>query len=295
MRSDEDIVERARALPVPEDYFAGEDWSGMVLPRNILCFSRVRQSHEIGGWEGISPVSGRYDQHARFVLLVLLEGAGQVGVETDVWDLKPGHSIVMFPHQIHYYMELPEEFCWLFVTFELEKNAWGKLETLQNQPRKVSQYGGALLQNVLNAYHETSSEDKALKVSVILGKLLQELNIGEFVKTGEAEAGLIARSREYVFSHLDGDLSVNAIAEKMGCSGSYLRERFREEAGVSLGHFVRSVRLVRATHLLRETDKGVGMIAQKCGFGAFTTFSRAFSQVYEMSPSEYRKVAGGKR
>ena len=75
----------------------------------------------------------------------------------------------------------------------------------------------------------------------------------------------------------------------MDCSGSYLRERFRDEAGVSLGHFVRSVRLLRATHLLQDSDDGVGEIAKKCGFGSFTTFSRAFSQVYGMSPSEYRK------
>jgi AraC-like DNA-binding protein len=292
-RTDEEIARRARALPVPEDYFAGVNWDGMVLPRNVLCFSRVRQSHEIRGWEGISSVSGRYDQHARFVLLVLLEGAGQVGVETEVWALKPGHAIVMFPHQVHYYMELPDNFCWLFVTFELEKDGRGQIEALRNQPREVSERAGTLLNEVLDAYAHVHSAENALDVSMKLGKALQELNAGAAVERRTADAGLIARSREYVFGHLDGDLSVNAIADEMGCSGSYLRERFREEAGVSLGHFVRSVRLVRATHLLRETNEGVGTIAKRCGFGAFTTFSRAFAQVYGMSPSEYRKVASG--
>ena len=59
---------------------------------------------------------------------------------------------------------------------------------------------------------------------------------------------------------------------------------------MSLGHFVRSVRLVQATHLLRRGTLGVGEIAKECGFGSFTTFSRAFSRVYGMSPSEYRKT-----
>lgn len=293
-RSDGEIVEGVRALPVPQDYFVGVDWGGMVLPRNVLCFSRVRQSHEIRGWEGISAVSGRYDQHARFVLLVLLEGAGRVGVETEVWGLQPGQAIVMFPHQVHYYMELPDEFCWLFVTFELERDGRKQLEDLRNRPRMVSEAAHGLLGQVLGAYREAVAEEDALEVSVLLGKLLGELTAGEPLERGTEEAGLVTRAREFVFGHLDGDLSVTAIAEEMECSGSYLRERFREEAGVSLGHFVRSVRLVRATHLLGETEEGVGTIARSCGFGAFTTFSRAFSQVYGMSPSEYRKVAGGK-
>lgn len=291
-RSEEEILLRARTLPEPGDYFVGLDWGGMVLPRNLLCFSRTKQSHEVGGWGGISSVVGRYDQHARFVLLVLLEGSGRVGVETEVWGLQEGDAIVMFPHQVHYYLELPEDFCWLFVTFDLEKESRGQLEGLRNRPRVLSAHGRGLLNKALASYQKAVSAEEALQVSVNLGLVLGDLTTGTPVEKSNAEAGLISRSREFVFGHLDGDLSVNAIAEQMGCSGSYLRERFREEAGVSLGHFVRSVRLVRATHLLRETDEGVGTIAQLCGFGAFTTFSRAFSQVYGMSPSEYRKVTG---
>lgn len=288
-KTSDGLVEQVGKLTAPEDYFKGIDRRDLLLPREVLCFARKRQMHEVDGWEGISTKSGRYDQHSRFVLLVALTGAGSVGVETDVWELQEGDAIVMFPHQVHYYMELPDEFSWLFVTFELERGSWSGIEDLRDQPRRMTPAGRNLLESMLKAYHSASDGEGGLVVSVALGKVLSALQLGDKLEPGKGKGGLVARVREFVFQHLDGDLSVNAIAAEVDCSGSYLRERFRDEAGVSLGHFVRSVRLLRATHLLQEGDDGVGEIAKKCGFGSFTTFSRAFSQVYGMSPSEYRK------
>lgn len=288
-KANEGLVEQVRQLQAPEDYFKGVDRRDLLLPREILCFSRMRQTHDVDGWEGISTRSGRYDQHSRFVLLVALNGEGSVGVETDVWELKQGDAILMFPHQVHYYMELPDAFCWLFVTFELERERWAGLEGLRDEPRHLPAEAIARLEELLRVFVGAGDGEEGLAVSVMLGKVLSEMRSGEKLEPGQGRGGLVARVREFVFQHLDGDLSVNAIATEVDCSGSYLRERFREEAGVSLGHFVRSVRLLRATHLLQEGTDGVGEIAKRCGFGSFTTFSRAFSQVYGMSPSEYRK------
>jgi AraC-like DNA-binding protein len=223
------------------------------------------------------------------VLLLALEGSGRVGVETDVWQFHAGEGMLLFPHQVHYYMDLPDEFCWLFVTFELERDARSVLEELRDRPRTLTPGCLEKLETFLSTYETGASPEQALQASVDLGHVLGEFKQGEALTAVGAGAGTVSKVREFVFGHLADDLSVDAIAKEMGCSGSYLRERFREEAGISLGHFVRSVRLVQATQLLREGSLGVGEIAQQCGFGSFTTFSRAFSQVYGMSPSEYRK------
>ena len=282
-------MNRVLELGEPVDYFRGLDWGSLCLPRNILCFSRKHQAHEANDWSGISSKTGRYDQHSRFVLLLALEGSGRVGVETDVWQFESGEGILLFPHQVHYYMDLPDKFCWLFVTFEMERQGHAVLEGLRDRPRTVTEGCLGKLQNFLSTYEADASAERALQASVDLGHVLEEFRGGTPLTAVGASAGTVAKVREFVFGHLASDLSVDAIASEMECSGSYLRERFREEAGISLGHFVRSVRLVQATHLLREGVQGVGDIAQQCGFGSFTTFSRAFSQVYGMSPSEYRK------
>lgn len=288
---DGELIKQVKEIVEPEDYFMGSDWGSLCLPRNILCFSRQCQEDETEGWSGISAQSGRYDQHARFVLLLILDGAGRVGVETELWQFGESEGILMFPHQAHYYMELPEEFCWLFVTFEMNGEERGVLEDLRDRPRMLTASCREKLQKFLSTYGNGSSAEDALQASVDLGHVLEEFKAGEVLQSVRSAGGTVSKVREYVFEHLAADLSVDAIAAAMECSGSYLRERFREEAGISLGHFVRSVRLVKATEYLREGTQGVGTIAEECGFGSFTTFSRAFSQVYGMSPSEYRKSA----
>ena len=288
---DGELIKRVKAIAEPGDYFKGIDWGSLCLPRNILCFSRQCQRDENEGWSGISAQSGRYDQHSRFVLLVILDGAGRVGVETELWQFDEGEGVLMFPHQAHYYMELPKDFCWLFVTFEMDGEERTVLDDLRDRPRAVTAACRKKLQTFLENYESGASAEKALQASVDLGHVLEEFKAGSLLKSVRSAGGTVSKVREYVFGHLAADLSVDAIASAMECSGSYLRERFREEAGISLGHFVRSIRLVKATELLREGTNGVGVIAQECGFGSFTTFSRAFSQVYGMSPSEYRKSA----
>tara|TARA_B100000809_G_scaffold154780_1_gene152075 strand:+ start:347 stop:751 length:405 start_codon:yes stop_codon:yes gene_type:complete len=128
---DGELIKWVKAIAEPGDYFKGIDWGSLCLPRNILCFSRQCQRDENEGWSGISAQSGRYDQHSRFVLLVILDGAGRVGVETELWQFDEGEGVLMFPHQAHYYMELPKDFCWLFVTFEMdgEDDAYFRLFT----------------------------------------------------------------------------------------------------------------------------------------------------------------------
>lgn len=287
-----ELKKAAEGLATPADYFKGYDWSEGLLPKNVLCFARLRQSHDVAGWEAISARTGRYDQHSRFVLLYLAEGEGDVGIETETWHLQPGDAVLLFPHQVHYYLSLPEKFCWLYTTFDLAKKHWGELGDLRGSPRRLGSCALSAMRDFMEAYGNVQSREEIFGMCQKLRGILEKISFGEKITAFSQQEGIGSRVREYVFNHIEDDLAVSALAEKMDCSGSYLRERFREEVGVSLGHFVRSVRLVHATHLLREGIHGVGEISLKCGFNSFSSFSRAFARVYGMSPSEYRKVSG---
>jgi len=219
---------------------------------------------------------------------VAIEGAGKMGVESEVWPVKVGEALVLFPHQIHYYVELPDEFCWLFVTFELRAKDVARVEGLKGGARQLSSRGSELLEDFLKSYHEGGE----LAASVALAKVLEELGSGFQVRRPEdtvLENGVVGRVKRYVMANLEGDLANPILAQEMKVSESYLRAVFREETGVSLGHFVRSARLVRAAYLFDEGEKGVSDVADECGFQSVTSFTRAFRRMYEMTPSEYRK------
>ena len=282
------LKQLANGVAEPEDYFSGKDWGDLLLPRNALCFVR-RQESETDGWGLLSTKSKRYDQHRRFVFLVALEGAGQVGVETSLWSLEPGEAVLMFPHQAHYYAELAEEFSWLFITFELPLAFWASIQELRDSPRRLSIESQRQLSDFMRLWRGATDTQGALVASCLLGRILMNVLDAEPLKGLGEETELVRKVRAQVQENLQGDLSVNALSQHMGISGSRLREQFRKGAGVSLGHFVRSVRLMRATELLRDSDLSVGEIAEKSGFGSIAVFSRAFGQVYNASPSAYRK------
>ena len=97
MFTNKQLIEIARSLPQPDDYFNGVDWGGEILPREIVSFCRMAQDHRTSGWDGISAKAGRYDQHSRYVLLVALEGNGSMGVETNTRQIHKEEAHLLFP------------------------------------------------------------------------------------------------------------------------------------------------------------------------------------------------------
>ncbi len=277
-----DLVRKSRCLKEPENYFQGLDWKGELLPREIVSFCRIAQDHSIGGWEGISAKTGRYDQHSRYVLLIALEGSGRIGVEADICQINEGDAHLLLPYQIHYYVELPKNFTWLYVTFDLERS----FDDWSEGGRNLSGRSRELLDEFLEKY----GKGQGLQASLTLGEALQELAGSPPVERKVIkEGGLVVRVKNYVMSHLEGDLALPVLADAMGVSESYLRAVFRDEAGVSVGNFVRSVRLVRATHLLERGDQDLAEVAKMAGFASLTSFTRAFRRMYNLTPSAYRK------
>jgi AraC-like DNA-binding protein len=282
------LIEAATGLARPTDYFRGLDWGDEILPREIVAFCRREQDHRTSGWDGISARAGRYDQHSRYVLLVALEGSGSMGVETESRRINEGEAHLLFPHQVHYYIDLPEKFTWLYVTFDLEGSARQVLELWRSGGRQLSSEGRQKLATFLERFRE----GKGLEASIALGRVFEAMETADSAQNQVApDADLVARVKKYVMENLDGDLAMPALSRQMEVSESYLRAIFREGAGVSLGNFVRSVRLVQATYLLEEDQFDLGAIAEKTGFGSLTSFTRAFRRMYEMTPSSYRKRA----
>ncbi len=280
------LVTSATSLEQPKDYFSGLNWGDEILPREIVSFCRVAQDHRTSGWDGISAKAGRYDQHSRYVLLVALEGRGRMGVETTPRQIEEGEVHLLFPHQIHYYIDLPANFSWLYITFELEGAARQMLEHWRDGGRKLDEKAEGLLMEFLAHYQAGDG----LAASIALGKVFEGMKAA---KPAEAESAadtdLVAQIKKHVMENLEGDLAMPALSDAMGVSESYLRAVFREGAGVSLGNFVRSVRLVRSTYLLEKGELDLGEISEKTGFGSLTSFTRAFRRMYDMTPSSYRK------
>lgn len=102
---------------------------------------------------------------------------------------------------------------------------------------------------------------------------------------------LIRRTKTYITAHLDGDLSIKALAARFELTEPALRHRFLRAVGVTIGQYVQRVRMERAAEDLLD-GAGVTEVCEKYHFETLAGFCKAFKRRYGVSPQQY-KVAHG--
>ena len=85
-----------------------------------------------------------------------------------------------------------------------------------------------------------------------------------------------------------GDLSVPALASRVGMSERNFSRSFRRDTGVAPAQFVEMARLSRAKALLEASDWPIERIAERAGFGSPDGLHRAFQKHARITPAEYR-------
>ena len=85
------------------------------------------------------------------------------------------------------------------------------------------------------------------------------------------------------------DLKIDDIAQAMGMSRSVLYGKIKTAVGMTPIDFVRHIRIMRATELLRQTDDTLANIAFTVGFSDPKYFSKVFKKEMGIIPSEFRE------
>ena len=93
---------------------------------------------------------------------------------------------------------------------------------------------------------------------------------------------------DYIYTHLDDDLSLETLAHVSGFSRYHWHRIYRAVRGETAAQTVRRLRLERAAAMLTETSWPVERIAWKAGFSGTEVFSRAFLRSYRTTPGRFR-------
>lgn len=85
------------------------------------------------------------------------------------------------------------------------------------------------------------------------------------------------------------DLSLGQIADEYGVNPSYFSKKFKDETGCNFIDYLTAVRMEQARALLENTALPVAAVSSRVGFREAKYFSRVFSSVMGMKPTEYRE------
>lgn len=93
----------------------------------------------------------------------------------------------------------------------------------------------------------------------------------------------------YIDSHLEGDLSVNALSRIANFSAFHFHRQFTAYMGVPVSRYVQLMRLRRAAHQLVALP-ATPVLDAAFGAGFSEAFSRAFKRAFGMAPSVFAKA-----
>ena len=88
--------------------------------------------------------------------------------------------------------------------------------------------------------------------------------------------------------HINGNLSVAALAQRASMSERTFARVFAAETNFTPASYVERLRIDAARRSLEATKKSVKQIARACGFGTVETMHRAFRRAVGSTPMQYR-------
>jgi AraC family transcriptional regulator of arabinose operon len=90
-------------------------------------------------------------------------------------------------------------------------------------------------------------------------------------------------------SNLHQPLVLEELASLVNLSVSRLQHLFKDETGMTIGQYLRHLRLDAASMLMKTTCLTVKEVRGKVGYFNTSCFIRDFKQTFGMTPLRYRK------
>lgn len=103
-----------------------------------------------------------------------------------------------------------------------------------------------------------------------------------------SETEVIRLAKEYLDNNLSRPVDMEAMAENLGYSGTWIFKIFRNAVGIPPAQYLRRRRIEKAQSLLQDKRLNITDIAFRCGFSSSQHFSQVFRKYTGQSPRQSR-------
>ena len=259
------------------------------------------------GWEQCDP-SHSFGPAARnhYLFHLCLSGTGKLiadnGRGTDItYQIKSGQGFLLFPNQVCTYIadrELPWEYAWLEFDGLRAKECVEMAGLSQENPVYKARYKDIcekMKEEML--YIVNNREESPLHLIghlyLFMDGLVRSSTSAQIGKGNRLRDFYIKESIAFIEENFQNDISVEDIAAACGLNRSYFGKIFHENMGKTPQEFLISYRMTKATELLKLTELSIADIGNVVGYPNQLHFSRAFKNVYQVSPRQWRIEHGG--
>lgn len=254
------------------------------------------------GWEQCSP-GHLYGPAARnhYLFHYVISGTGRLMADdasgnTNTFQIKSGQGFMLFPGQITTYIadaNLPWEYAWLEFDGLRVKEAVDLTGLSLNHP-VYHAHSKELRQKMMEemmyiASHANESPFHLIgHLYLFLDYFTQSAKSAVLKSTGRMSDFYIKEALSFIEQNFQNDISIEDIAANCGINRSYFGKIFHSRIGKSPQEFLMHYRMAKATELLKLTNLSIADIGNAVGYPNQLHFSRAFKNVYGVSPRNWR-------
>ena len=258
------------------------------------------------GWEQCAPAHS-FGPAARnhYLFHYVISGTGTLTADdskgvTQTYSIKSGQGFMLFPGQIAMYMassSVPWEYVWLEFDGLRVKEA---IEIAGLSPDCPIYHGRSkdlreeMMSEMMYIVHHSNSAPFHLigHLYLFLDYLTRSSAQLFTSKHSKLQDYYIKEALTYIEQNFQNDISVEDIAAVCGLNRSYFGKIFKDAVGKSPQEFLLNYRMIKATELLKLTSLSVTDIGNAVGYPNSLHFSRAFKNVYGVSPRTWRNQNG---
>ncbi|MCP4762721.1 MAG: helix-turn-helix transcriptional regulator, partial [archaeon] len=106
--------------------------------------------------------------------------------------------------------------------------------------------------------------------------------------TDESEKKL-QRIIDFINENFTSDISREGLAAAIGMNPNYMSSLFKEFTGMKINDYINKLRIDDAVIKLKTENIRIIDIALSVGFESLSTFNRAFKNIMNTTPSQYRE------
>lgn len=144
----------------------------------------------------------------------------------------------------------------------------------------------------------TNNQPGALAIVHALGQALLALALRAYGQKSDVPANVLAlvadprigASVQAVIKAPEQNWTIESLGDHAAMSRATYARHFQQRAGMTVGDFLLRVRMMHASALLVESQRGICAIAQAVGYQSEAAFGKAFRQVMGATPGQWRRA-----
>ncbi|RDY32071.1 response regulator [Lachnotalea glycerini] len=110
-----------------------------------------------------------------------------------------------------------------------------------------------------------------------------------FDEVGNKDKLIVARIKDYIQQNYVENITLSHMAKQFYMNSFYFSSFFKKETGKNFKAYLTDIRMKEALRLILSTDLKTYEIAEKVGYNNVRQFTDKFKELYDSSPSEYKK------